>query len=82
MCVLQVAVCWSGVEVGDEPWRGARVQSLAERAVTQPAAAGEAIAQGGPTACSWALTSTKWTCSSPLHLGPGLQNAQSCHPIQ
>lgn len=69
VCVLQVAACRSGVEAGDEPWRRAGGQSLAGPVASQPAAAGEAVAQGGPAACSWALTSTKWTRSSPLHLG-------------
>lgn len=83
LCILQVAVCRSRVEVRYSQWRAAGDQLLAERAVAQPAsAAGEAVAQGGPAACSWVLTSTKWFRSSPLYLGPGLQNAQSCHPIQ
>lgn len=64
VCALQVAACRSGVELWNEPWRGAGGQPLAE-----PPAEGEAVAQGGPAACSWALTSTKWTRSSPLHLG-------------
>lgn len=77
-CLPQVAEGPGGLKVWDEPWKSAGgVRSLAQLASAQPTAA-----RGGPAACSCALTSTKWTRSCPPYLGPGLQNAQSCHPLQ